>query len=209
MKISHILAGIALGVTVASGAAMAQAPAAAPAAPAAQAPAGQPEVKNIGDWIVRCFPINSPSPCDMFQELDAQQTRQRVLSISIAFIPSLDRHAIQVSVPLEVSIPKGLVIQTDAFTSKPLPFRRCDRQGCYVEMPIDNGAIANLSKSGPDGKVIIVADSGKTFPLKFSLKGFAAAHDSMSEQARAKAKAAPAAPAPAAPAPAAPAPATP
>lgn len=207
LKCGHFIAGIALGVMVASGAALAQAPAAAPAAAAPQAPAAPPEVKTIGDWMVRCFPINSPSPCDMFQELDAQQTHQRVLSISVAFIPSLDRHAIQIAVPLEVSIPKGLVIQTDSFTSKTLPFRRCDRMGCYVEMPIDNGAIANLSKSGPNGKVKIVADSGKAFDLKFSLKGFSAAHDSMAEQARAKAKAAPAAPAAAAPA--APAPATP
>ncbi len=206
MKISRILAGIALGVMAASGAALAQ----APAAPAAQAaPSGPPEVKNIGDWIVRCFPINSPSPCDMFQEQDAKETRQRVVSVSIAFIPNLDRHAIQIAVPLEVSLPKGLVIQTDSFTSKALPFRRCDRMGCYVEMPIDNGAIANLSKSGPAGKIKIVADSGKSFDLALSLKGFAAAHDSMVEQARAKAKAAPAPAAPAAGAPAAPAPATP
>jgi invasion protein IalB len=206
MKISYILAGIALGVMAASGAALAQ----APAAPAAQgAPSGPPEVKNIGDWIVRCFPINSPSPCDMFQEQDAKETRQRVVSVSIAFIPNLDRHAIQIAVPLEVSIPKGLVIQTDSFTSKALPFRRCDRMGCYVEMPIDNGAIANLSKSGPAGKIKIVADSGKSFDLALSLKGFAAAHDSMVEQARAKAKAAPPAPAAGAPAAPAPAPATP
>jgi invasion protein IalB len=208
MKTSHFIAGIALGMMLSSGAALAQAPAAA--APAAQAPAGQPEVKTIGDWIVRCFPINSPSPCDMFQEQDTKENRQRVVSVSIAFIPSLDRHAIQVAVPLEVSLPKGLVIQTDAFTSKPLPFRRCDRMGCYVEMPIDNAAIANLSKSGPNGKIKVVADNGKSVELNLSLKGFSAAHDSMAEQARAKAKAAPPAPAAgAAPAAPAAAPATP
>jgi hypothetical protein len=34
-----------------------------------------------------------------------------------------------------------------------------------------------------------VADSGKAFSLNFSLKGFAAAHDDMVAQAKAKAKA--------------------
>ena len=71
---------------------------------------------------------------------------------------------------------------------------------------IDNAAIESLAKSGPDGKVRVFADSGKAYDLKFSLKGFAAAHDDMVEQAKAKATKAPAA-APAAPA--APAPATP
>ena len=36
-----------------------------------------------------------------------------------------------------------------------------------------------LAKSGPDAKVNIVADNGKTYALNFSLKGFAAAHDDM------------------------------
>jgi hypothetical protein len=55
-------------------------------------------------------------------------------------------------------------------------------------MAVDNSFVESLSKSGPDGKVNIVADSGKAFGLKFSLKGFAQAHDDMVAQARAKAK---------------------
>src|ERR1700749_776433 len=78
----------------------------------ADAPPARPEVKTVEDWLVRCFPIQSPSPCDMFQEQDAQQSHQRVLSLSIAYVPSLDRHALQVSVPLDISIQKGLTIQT-------------------------------------------------------------------------------------------------
>jgi invasion protein IalB len=126
-----------------------------------------------------------------------------VLSLSIAYVPSLDRHALQVTVPLEISIPKGLTIQTDSYTSPVLKYRRCDRNGCYVEMAVDNGLIESLGKSGPAGKINIVADSGKSYALNFSLKGFAQAHDDMASQARAKAKAVakPADAAPAAPAP--------
>ncbi|HEY1876403.1 MAG TPA: hypothetical protein VGG66_03000, partial [Rhizomicrobium sp.] len=71
--------------------------------------------------------------------------------------------------------------------------------------------IEGLARSSPDGKakVNITGDSnGKSVGITFFLKGFAAAHDDMVSQAKAKAKAvsqanaaAPAAPgAPAAPA---------
>ena len=197
MTFSHSLIGAALGVLLASGTALAQ----DAAAPAAAPPQGRPEVKAVGDWVVRCFPIASPSPCDIYQELNDQRTEQRVLSFSIAYVPSLDRHGIQITVPLEVSIPRGLVIETDSFKSEAMKYRMCDRTGCFVQMPIENAAINSIAKSGPDAKVRIFADSGKSYELKFSLKGFSAAHDSMVEQARAKAKNVPVQPAaPAAPA---------
>jgi invasion protein IalB len=176
-----VLMGAVLSVLFACGAAQAQQ--AAPEVP------GRPETKNVEDWVVRCFPIQSPSPCDMFQEQDSQQTRQRVLSLSIAFVPSLDRHALQISVPLDIAIPKGVTVQTDSYTSPVLKYRRCDRNGCYVEQAVDNGLIESLAKGAAAGKVNIVADNGKAYTLNFSLKGFAAAHDDMVSQARAKAKA--------------------
>ena len=177
-----ILVGAALGVLFLSGAAGAQQAAPSPAPV-------KPDVKTVEDWIVRCFPIESPSPCDMFQEQDARDTRQRVLSISIAYVPSLDRHALQVSVPLDISIPKGLTLKSDSYTSPVLKYRRCDRNGCYVEQAVDNAVVEGLAKSQTGGKINIVADNGKAFALDFSLKGFAAAHDDMVSQARAKAKA--------------------
>jgi invasion protein IalB len=124
----------------------------------------------------------------MFQEQDAQQTHQRVLSLSIAFVPSLDRHALQVSVPLDISIAKGVTIQADGYTSPVLRYRRCDRNGCYVEQAVDNALVEGLAKASGSGKINIVADNGKAYALNFSLKGFAAAHDDMVSQAKAKAK---------------------
>jgi len=109
MKFAHILTGAACGVLLASGVAFAQDAATPPAGgDAAQAGAASkaPEVKTIGDWMVRCFPITSPSPCDMYEELVEPRSRQRMLSISLAYVPSLDKHGIQINVPLEVSIPR-------------------------------------------------------------------------------------------------------
>jgi invasion protein IalB len=174
--------GLAAGLALGCGSAIAQ----------TQAAPSQPDVKMVGDWAVRCFPVDSPSPCDMYEELGDKNTHQRVLSISIAYVPSVDRNGIVISVPLEVSIPKGLVIQTDNFTSPTLKYRRCDRNGCYVEMPMDAASIASLSKSGPNANIKIVADGGKEFSIKFSLNGFASAYDQMVKLAKEKAKSPPA-----------------
>jgi invasion protein IalB len=177
---------------LAAGAALAQAPdaGAAPAQP-------RPDVKTVGDWFVRCYPVQSASPCDAYQELDNPTSHQRVLTLSIAFAPAQNRHLAVISVPLEVSIPKGLVIQTDSFTSPVLKYRMCTRDGCYVQMIMDNAMVEALGKSGPNAKVNVWADGGKLYSIPMSLKGFAAAHDDMVTQARAKAKTPPT-PAPAA-----------
>lgn len=175
-----VLSAACAGLLLSIGGAMAQ-----------EAGSGRPEVKPVGDyWYVRCFPIDSPSPCDMFQQLDSQATKQRVLSISLAYVPSIDRHALQIMVPLEIAIPKGVTIKTDTFTSPVLKYRRCDRNGCYVEMPVENSFVDSIGRStGETGKVNITADTGKSYALNFFLKGFTAAHDEMVSQARAKAKA--------------------
>jgi len=176
-----VLFGALAGLLFASSAAFAQQ--AAPAAGSAP-----PDVKPVQDWFVRCFAVDSPNPCDMFQELDSQTTKQRVLLLSMAYIPGLDRHVLQIVVPLDISIPKGVTIKTDSYTSPVLKYRRCDRNGCYVETPVDSALVAGLTKSGPAAKVNIVADNGKAYGLNFSLKGFVEAHDEMVAKARAKAK---------------------
>jgi len=155
------------------------------------APPARPETKTVGDWEVRCFPVNNANPCDMFQEMANKDSRQRILSISVAFNPSLDRHLLQITVPLDISIQKGLTIQSDSYTSPVLKYRMCTREGCFVQMAADNALVEALAKSGPQAKLNIVGDNGKSYGLQFSLKGFAAAHDDMVAQARAKAKTAP------------------
>jgi len=154
----------------------------------AGAPPGPPERKNVGDWEVRCFPVSNANPCDMFQEMANKDTRRRILSISLAFNPSMDRHLLQITVPLDISLQKGLTIQSDSYTSPVLKYRMCTREGCFVQMAADNAMVAALAKSGPEAKLNIVGDNGKSYALQFSLKGFAAAHDDMVAQARVKAK---------------------
>jgi invasion protein IalB len=167
-----------------------------PPQPQAGAPSTPTDVKPIGDWTVRCFPVTSPSPCDMYEELEDKNSHQRVLGVSIAYDPNADRNIAQIAVPLGISIPAGLSLKTDSYQSPKLPYRRCDRAGCYVELILPNDIIGSLSKSGPDGSINVVADNGKVFSLRFSLNGFSGAHDAMSGLARQKANKGAAAPAP-------------
>lgn len=157
-----------------------------PAAAPGSAPLQPSETKSFGDWTVRCYPIASPSPCDMYELLANKQNNQRVMSLSIAYLPTGDKHVIQVAVPLGILIPKGLVIESDTYTSPTLRYRRCDRGGCYVEMLFDTAAVNALATASGPAKIKIVADNGKVFEIPFSLKGYADAHGAMVDLARKK-----------------------
>jgi invasion protein IalB len=148
--------------------------------------------KTVGDWAVRCFSVSSPSPCDIYQEYQNKDTRQRYLGFSLAYVPKDDKHVVDIAVPLGISIPAGLIIKTDTYTSPRLGYHHCDQAGCYIEGTMPNDMVASLAKSGPEATVNIQADDGKDFALKFSLNGFASAHDAMAALAKTKAKDAPA-----------------
>jgi invasion protein IalB len=199
-----------------AGAAVAQAqnapePAAAPAAPAAAAPAApaqprpaaaaaaQPQLQQatasnltvnelIGDWNVRCFAVKAVAPCDVLQVASQQETKQRVLLISIAYVPSRDGYLMQIVVPLGVAVSKGLSLAAGSNSLNGLKFNRCERDGCYVEAPLANETVQALTAPGQTSAVSIqaYADS-KAATLPVSLKGFGEAIGKMRTYARQKA----------------------
>jgi len=205
LAFAALISAVLAAATLLPSAVLAQDAGASTPTPQATGSGAVTDSKQVGDWTVRCFAVTSPSPCDMYQELQDQNSHQRVLSVSIAYVPSNDQHVMQIAVPLGVAIQKGVVIKTDSYASPSLPFRRCDQQGCYVEMLLGADQIAGFVKSGPQASVNIVADDNKSYALRFSLNGFAGAHDAMA--ALAKQKATGTAPAPGAAATALPAPA--
>ena len=170
------LTGIAAGMLLAARAAL------------AQAPSDQPDLaKTVGDWQVRCFNVQNQNPCDQYWQQIDQRTGQREVTVSIAYSPSADRNLVVISVPLGVSIIKGLTVQTDSYTSPVMHYRTCTRDGCFVQL-LDNSLVEAMAKSGPDAKLNIAGDDGKTYGVPLSLKGFAAAHDEMMSDAKARAK---------------------
>ncbi len=162
---------------------------------AAAAPVGRPleptDVQTHGSWTVRCFPIHSQSPCDMFELLANKTSGKRVMSISIAYVPASDRHVIQIAVPLGIAIPSGLTLEAGQYTSPVLPYRRCDREGCYIEAVMDGRIVAALASTDGAAKARIASDDGRKIAISFSLNGFADAHGAMADLARKKTSAAP------------------
>jgi invasion protein IalB len=214
-----IFSAAAAAVIMAAVPALAQTPAATPpaapaaAAPPAAAPTEQPGAapaapqfsinQNVGDWVVRCVltTVKSPAPCEVLQVTVNKDNKQRLSSLSIAFVPSRDAYAMQVVVPTGVALAKGLILGNSPNGMK---FTRCERDGCYVESVIDNNAVNTLSKDGKATSIAVVA-YGKTDQIKFpvSLNGFTEAMDRMKTYAKDRAVALP--PPPAQPGAAAPA----
>jgi len=154
---------------------------------AATAQQAAPDVKRIGAFQVRCFPIKSVAPCDLYEAGMNEQSGQRVVSLSLAFMPSGGRYILQVTVPLGVSIEKGVVITGSGFTSPALPFRRCDQTGCFVEAPVGKDLVDALAKLGADAKIRVTPEGQKDFEFPFSFDGFSSAHDDMVASNKAKA----------------------
>jgi invasion protein IalB len=183
MNISHLVRPAILAGLFALAGGLAQAQDQQPQQ--SQTPPAPSETKHIGDWLVRCFPVKSPSPCDMFELLAEKKSGRRLMSITIAYLPAQDRHAMQINVPLGVALSRGLTVRTDAFASPALHYRRCDRGGCYVEGIVDNAFIDSLTRTTTGAKVTLASFDGRSFNLSFSLNGFAEAHNALLQLSKA------------------------
>jgi invasion protein IalB len=164
---------------------------AAPPAPAAAPPAVDPNLvvnEAQEDWSVRCFRVESPAPCDVLQIGTSSETQQRVLLISIAYVPSRDAYAMQIIVPLGVELSQGLTLAAGEASLTSLRFTRCERDGCYVETGLPQPTIDALSAMAEGTTITITAfNEDETIELPFSVSGFAAAMARMREEAEARA----------------------
>ncbi len=186
MKAS-LLAAALLGMGLLSGAASAQ--------------QAVPETKKIGDFTVRCFPVKSVAPCDMFQERVNKDNGQRMVSFSLAYMPSGGRYILQLTVPLGISIEKGVVVAGGSYASPPLPYRRCDTSACFVEVLAPRELLDQFAKLGGNAEIRVVPDgAAKPVPFPFSFDGFSAALDDMMNSNKTRATAPDAVQTPAAPA---------
>jgi invasion protein IalB len=178
------------------GVALAQpAPAPAPDAQPAAAPPGAPQYsinQNVGDWVVRCVQttVKSPAPCEVMQTTVNKDSKQRISAFSLAYVPSRDAYAVQVVVPTGVALSKGLQLAPALNGAK---FNRCERDGCYVEMLLDNAAVASLSAAGKSTTIGVIGyGQANEIKLPVSLTGFPEALDRMKGYAKDRAIALPA-----------------
>jgi len=156
-------------------------------------------LKTYGGWDVRCFPVSTPAPCDVWEAIAFKQGGQLAVSVSVVYVPSQDRHLMQLIVPLGVDFAKGAKLIAGTFTSEMLPFHHCDRVGCYFGVANAN-AVVDAMRAQSSLKVRVSQFKGKSIDLNVPVKGFDEAHAMMVEQAKQKAGKPAAAPeAPAAP----------
>lgn len=195
MSMNRLLSiGFAAALAVTGSAALAQDDSAPPAQSQAQRkPITPTTMKTFSGWDVRCYPVQTPAPCDMWEAIAFKKGGALAVSVSIVFVPSRNEHLLQFVVPLGIDLPKGAKLVAGGYTSEMWRYHHCDRIGCYVIVPQGN-AIVDALKGQPDMKVRVVQFHGKSFDLNVPLKGFDEAHDAMVELARQKAttKAAPA-----------------
>jgi invasion protein IalB len=199
MMIAARFASLALGFLLVAGISYgALAQAAAPAQGAGDAgsapanPAAQQFSVNtpIGDWAVRCAltTLKSPAPCDVIQLTVNQDSKARIMSFSLAFVPSRDTYAMQVIVPTGVALQRGMTLALGEQELNGVKFTRCERDGCYVEALVDAATVNALAAAGASTNVIIVG-YGQTneVTLPVSLNGFSDALNRMRTLSRERA----------------------
>lgn len=144
----------------------------------------------VGDWAVRCAQtaVKSPAPCDVIQLTVNQDTKARIMSFSLAYLPSRDNYAMQVIVPTGVALTRGLIVTAGALALQGVKFTRCERDGCYVEALVDAAAVNALSAAGTMTSVIVIG-YGQTneVTLPVSSNGFPDALNRMRTLARERA----------------------
>jgi invasion protein IalB len=142
---------------------------------------------RVGDWAVRCSltTVKSPAPCDVIQQVLNDDTKARVMSFSLAYLPSSDNYIMQVIVPTGVALRRGLIVAAGTVALQGVKFSRCEPDGCYVEAIIDAAAVNALFADGASTRVTAIG-YGQTneINLPLSLEGFSVALGEMRKQAR-------------------------
>jgi invasion protein IalB len=154
-----------------------------PAQPPAMTDAAQTnspitQTRTIGSWTVRCYRTPG-SVCDVSQVAYERQQNLRVLGVSIALVPDKNLYTGRFVVPLLVSFARGMTIEIGSFQLPNLKYRRCERDGCYVEGVLPPQMIDAMAQSGVSkGAIEIAAVNGKIVTIPIALDGFA---DSLSQ----------------------------
>lgn len=183
----------------------------APGAPQAQttpAPAAAPAQATGPAWQLVCGPAPAASPtpapapaanqpCSLVQNLLAGEQKQRLLTVILQRTPQAG-HNMMIALPHGVLFPRGVSVQVDETTEKPLAVQTSDQNGAYTGTPVDAAMLAAM-RGGKTLKIGFTAGNGQRIVVPVTLKDFPAGLTGLDKSPL------PAAPRPA-PAPAAPTP---
>jgi invasion protein IalB len=128
---------------------------------------------EFGSWSVRCYKQPSGA-CDISQASFERTRKIRLLRISIIFAPQNNAYLGRFTVPLGVAFDKGMTIAVGSYRLPNLQYRRCERDGCYVEGGFPTALIDAMSASGAGkGAVEVFGINGRQVSIPIALDGFA------------------------------------
>lgn len=150
-------------------------------ASAAPAQDGGPDSlrESFRDWAVNCetTPADAAAGsgqrvCEMVQQIDHQESGQRVLAFSLRINDAGDPVAVLIA-PFGLRLSEGLRLQVGEEQVAHFGFDTCLPEGCLVIAPMQEDLIATM-QAGADGAVVMVSRQGEAVGVPISLMGFTA-----------------------------------
>jgi len=130
---------------------------------------------SYDSWRVACPAATQKDvSCEMVQDVLDSQTRSEVARIAIGKAPG-GKPTIDVTMPLGVALEPGLGLVLGTEPMRTAKYRTCTKQGCIVDITIDDKLQASLD-AGKDGRLLFAgANDNKPIAIPLSLKGYGAA----------------------------------
>lgn len=119
--------------------------------------------------------------CEVHQLLSNEKKK---LAAGMYLIRRGSGSVLMVRVPLGVLLSKNMMLQIDnGIGTDALTFLRCDTNGCLAQMPATAPLLDSLRKNSAV-TLTMYADANTPIPVKFTLKGFAAAEKALADRPR-------------------------
>ena len=136
----------------------------------------------VKDWVVRCVERGNLPPCDAVQSISSNETGERVMLTSIAYLGDDAQVGVQIWVQTGLLVSAGVLVEVDESETvlSDLQFTRCESDGCFIEAIINEDALSPLKK-GTNAAVAVLASSGQPRIVGMSLAGFTQAFEQVKE----------------------------
>lgn len=131
--------------------------------------------REFRDWRLRCESKDAPAAgrCFLFQNIVMREGGQRLLTISVGYLPGAKGPAAIFTMPLGMALPPGVSVAVDDGEAIRFPVERCEPAGCIGGLPLDDGLVARF-KAGLEARVTFHDRNRRPITVPVSLRGFTA-----------------------------------
>ncbi len=166
---------------------------------AATAPLGSAvQSARFDDWYYRCVDVmasdgKSVAQCEVAQIAQVKKGDENINVLTLAIAktaPGAGKKAsgnellLTALVPLNVVLPIGLGLAVDGKDVVTIPYRNCNKAGCWAQQKLDGKMLTSLQK-GSAGEARLRLMNGQNINLKFSLRGLTKALAELQKPAKA------------------------